>query len=487
MTNIPNDTPWKLFLDSLKGRSIHVVGLASTECTAFLQVVSDANVTIHELHTDEETLRSTFAMTHVAMPSEQRDRLLTDLRTNHTICSGANYLSGIQTADLIFVPQSWDLYPSNQPIHDILKQDPGKICSLIDLYARFLPCKIIGVTGTNGKTTVTSLLGVLLEAAGINVAVSGNNRYHSQLLPRLDEIPSTAVAVLEISHKHLRRLDRGPDIAVVTNVAGDHLEEFGSFDDYAARKARILQLQTRGNLAVVNLDDPWLKSHAASLVKGQFSRVSLQSTTQDGAGAWIDAGNFVVRTTEKRTIEIPCSALKLLGKHNITNTLLALAAAAEIIPDKKLLESGLRTFRGVKHRLEYLRSIQKAAIYDDTASTSPASTRAAIEALAAATITPIVLVVGGDDKNNCYDELHKTIADHVSRVIVLPGSAGNAIAMGCGTVPVHRHTGLVSATQDAIGFAAGGAVLFSPGGGGFFAKIATEAGGLRTMIRQWGR
>lgn len=482
-----NTTPWKSFLAGLNGRSVHVLGLASTECTAFLQVLSGANVTIHELHEDDESLRATFAMTHVAMPPEQRDRLLKDLQTSHKVVSGSHYLSGIDTADLVFVPQSWDLYPSNWPIYDILRTNPEKICSLIDLYARYLPCKVIGVTGTNGKTTVTSMLAALLEAVGMEVAVSGNNRYYSQLLPRLDDIPVSAVAVLEISHKHLLRLDRGPDIAVVTNVTGDHLEEFGSFENYAARKAKILELQAQDSLAVVNVDDPWLRSHAESLVRGKLSRVSLHHGADTGAGAWVEAGNLVVRTTRDERLEVPTNALRLLGAHNLTNTLLALTAAAELVPDKKQLESGLRSFRGVKHRLEYLRSIQGARIYDDTASTSPAATLAAIEALVGVSVSPIVLVVGGDDKDNRYDELHNAIAKHVQAVVVLPGTAGEAIATGCKSIPVVPCADLMTATREAVRLGAGGAVLFSPGGGGFFAKIAAEAGGLRTLIRQWGR
>ena len=481
------------FVASLRGRKIHVVGLASTECTAFLRALSDRGVggaVVHDFAPDREALGHTFATTHVALPPPERAALLSRLLDEATdLRLRDRYLEGVGDADVVYVSQAWDLYPENAPIAALLEAHPERIITLMDLTVRLLPCPVIGVTGTNGKTTVTSMIGSLLEAAGIEVAIGGNHRYHDQILPRIDTISPEAVAVLEISHKHLLRLERGPAVAVVTNVSGDHLDQLPRAE-YEARKGRLVSTQDAAGLAVLNGDDPVCLAMAEH-APGQVVLFGLGAQPEPhDPGAFVDGNRLVVRTLHGE-VSIPRSAVRVPGEHNLRNTLAALAAVSPWVREGATLERGVRAFRGVKHRLEYLRRIGGIPVYDDTAATSPSATEAALRALRGEGFERIVLLAGGDDKLNEYDGLHRAIRDCARALVLLPGTASDLMAGGVKELPVDRHTDLESALAAALALAQkGDALLISPGGAGFhthFAEGDETKPGLRTLIRRWGR
>jgi UDP-N-acetylmuramoylalanine--D-glutamate ligase len=187
---------------------------------------------------------------------------------------------------------------------------------------------------------------------------------------------------------------------------------------------------------------------------------------------------------------VPRSALRVPGIHNVHDALCAMAAVSPWVKDADALARGLRAFRGVKHRLEYLRRISGIPIYDDTAATSPSATAAALRALSAEGFPGVVLIAGGDDKNNDYDELHVAVRAHARAVVLLPGTASARIADGAADVPALHASTLEEALRRGIEAAsAGDALLLSPGGAGFFTRFAEGEGapGLRTLIRRWGR
>ena len=479
-------TPLATFIRSLEGRRVHVVGLAGTECAAFLNVLEShaitAHVVVHDLANDLEDAWKTFTTTHVALKSDARralfDRLVAAFPERRL---GSDYLRGVEESEFVFVAQSWDLYEANAPIAQLLSQDPTRICTLMDLYLRHLPCRIVGVTGTNGKTTVASMIASILEASGAEVAIGGNHRYHPQLLPRLDALSSEAIAVLEISHKHLARLESGPDIAVVTNISGDHLDQFESFEAYAAIKARLVERQASADIAILGVDDPEV-ARLADRVPSRVIAVTSNPDAQD-AGAWITADAICGRDASKTTLEVERSLLRVPGEHNALNAALALAAAVQLDVPFEDIRTGLAAFRGVKHRMEFLRSIDGVRIYDDTAATSPAATHAAIRAIRAEG-APLVLVVGGDAKGNDFSALGAALGAANIPWIALPGDAAHALTDAGGGSPCCQVDTLEDALAEGMARLDGqGTLLVSPAGAGFH----SHHGGLRSLVRTWGR
>lgn len=478
---------------SLRDARVHVAGLAGTECSAFLRALAVHGVTgaiVHDLSPDRDALARTFAVTHVALPSEERAALLDQLLAGAgELRLGARYLEGIDDADALFVSQAWDLYPQNAPIAAFIERHPERVLTLMDLMLRFLPCPVIAVTGTNGKTTTASMLVALLEAAEVAVATGGNHRYQDQLLPGIDAISPDAVAVLEVSHKHLARLSRGPAVAVVTNVTGDHLDQLPR-KDYEARKARLVEAQGSDGVAVLCADDPVCR-RIATHAPGRVVLFSAHGDPAPGEDASFLRGADMVVRTGGEELTIPRSAVQQPGLHSVANALAAMAAVTPWVRDARAFGRGLRSFRGVRHRLEYLRRIGGIPVWDDTAATSPAATAAAVLALAEEGIEHVVLLAGGDDKGNDWTPLAGATASHLRALSLLPGSASDRLAEAAPHVPTTRHTALQDAITAALAAAEpGDALLVSPAGAGFYARFAegdAENPGLRALIRRWGR
>ena len=327
------------------------------------------------------------------------------------------------------------------------------------------------------------MLSALAEYAGKEVIVSGNHRYHSQLLPEIDQVSPDAVAVLEISHKHLSRLQQGPDIAVLTNVSGDHLDQFDSFEAYASRKRRIIEAQDAGSVAIVNGRDP----ECRKALKGFDGTLYSIGVPMDGC-QWtgiLSADSLSFQNEEGELVFTgPRANLEVPGDHNGENMLMALAALHALdIPWERAF-SGASKFRGVKHRLEYLRRLEGVPIYDDTAATSPSATIAAIRALLPE-YENLFLVVGGEAKGNDYKELQALISTQNIRVFGLEGETSQLLIGDQGSLC----DSLKSALQQALLEAQGeGVILVSPAGAGFHSAQSEGSGpGLRQLVRRWGR
>ena len=473
----------KPFLAGLEGQDIHVVGLGSTECTAFLQVLPNRvkeRVTIHDFSPTDEDLKKSFMTTHVALNRTQRESLWNQLIADYPQRRlRTEYLKGVDTADLLFVPQSWDLYAPNKALGPWIEEHPGKVLTLMDLYLRHLPCRVVGVSGTNGKTTVSSMIATLADHVGLKVVVSGNHRYHAQLLPDMDTVDPNAVAVLEISHKHLARIQQGPDISVLTNVSGDHLDQFDSFDAYAARKRRLVETQPSGSVAIVNGEDPQcrlaVQGHEGTLYAMGKGLPEARYTGE------ISTKYLFTREAQDSTFKGLRESLSVPGVHNAANMWMAMAALHALgIPWEQSFQ-GASAFRGVKHRLEYLRALEGVAIYDDTAATSPSATLAAIEAIESKH-GQMVLVVGGEGKGNDYESLSRYLKTSNITVLGLGGDVAKTLAaQPCVSLREAIQMGLKECSS-------GAAILISPAGAGFHtAHSEGSEPGLRQMVRRWGR
>lgn len=286
------------------------------------------------------------------------------------------------------------------------------------LFFRFCNAPIVGITGTKGKTTTTTLAAAMLRQQFPQTVAAGNLRVSA--LASLARIEPTTPVVLELSSFQLVGLGAAklsPAYACITNLAPDHLNYHGSMDEYAAAKAQIFAHQASDGIVVLNLDqqhDPYVAGWLASIDKQRLRTVSLQPGS--GADCRLTADGRIEFRGEQLFVR---SDLRLPGQHNLANALAAAALARSFGVTPAAIRAAVRTFGGVEHRLETVRALGGVRYINDTAATNPTATRAALAALDA----PLVLLAGGADKGLPFDELAPAIVRRVKAVVLLAGSA----------------------------------------------------------------
>ena len=343
--------------------------------------------------------------------------------------------------------------PAAQPAFSALRQRGVPVLGELELGYRFCQSKILAVTGTNGKTTTTELLRHLLAHCGHRVALAGNN--DTPLCEAVLETPAPEYLVVEVSSYQLETVEQfWPWIAAVINLSPDHLGRHQTMSGYAAAKARIFARQGAGDIAVVNQDDAWTMEMAVPAGVA-LRRFSLSAPVQHGLwsnGAEILEGDTVVA----RAADNP-----LPGRHNLANVLAALTMLRGGGFDWERCVEGLRSFRGVEHRIELVAEHAGVRYYNDSKSTNVDSLRVALESFAA----PVVLIAGGEGKEGSdYAALRPLLAAH-ARAVVLLGEAAPAMAAAWdGAAPLLRVGAMAEAVETARAQAAAGSVvLLSPG------------------------
>jgi len=331
----------------------------------------------------------------------------------------------------------------------------------ISLFFRLCPATIVGVTGTKGKTTTTTMIGRILSRGPKRVSVGGN--IGRSIIQELDTLTRDDIVVLELSSFQLETLGRSPHVAVVTNIGEDHLDHHGTRESYIAAKRNIVAWQGANDVAVLNLDDPTtmaIHTGAASMVRG-FS-LSLHPRR----GGFLDSdGRLVLTDGDRRTPLLAASELRVPGRHNVANALAAaiVADVFDIPPD--VIAEELRSFEGVARRLETVAESDGALWVNDSASTTPAATITALDAFE----RPAVVILGGVGKGADFTELGRVVVKR-ARAAVLIGTAADEIAGALETagaasagVPVERARSLEDAVAAARRLAKpGDVVLLSP-------------------------
>ena len=321
----------------------------------------------------------------------------------------------------------------------------------MELASRFLQGRIVAITGSNGKTTTTALLGNILQTAGFAVQVGGN--IGRPLISLVEASRPESIHVVEVSSFQLETIRQfRPAVAVVLNVTPDHLDRHCSFESYAEAKARIFTNQTEEDSAVLNADDDVCRRYAAQTRARVrwFSR----SRTVD-AGAFVEDGDVVF--SEAGVLTSPGSPahlaggregkdhrpplsytlfgvdeIPLKGAHNVENVLAAVCVAALLGADPQRIRAGVRCFRGVEHRLEYVATINGVEFYNDSKATNVDATSKALEAFPA----NLLVILGGQDKGSDYRPLRHLLAQR-ARCVLLIGAATDKIAAQLGeAVPV---------------------------------------------------
>lgn len=318
---------------------------------------------------------------------------------------GNGYLDGL-AADIVF--RTPGMHP-NIPALQQLRDGGAVITSEMEAFFAVCPCKIIAVTGSDGKTTTTTLISEMLKQAGKKVWIGGN--IGQPLLPVAEEMSADDFAVVELSSFQLMNMAQSPHIAVITNLAPNHLDVHKDMAEYVSAKQNIYLHQTHGDRVVLNYDNAITKDFAAT-VKGAYSYFSVHEA-QPG-GAYLEH-NFIMyggkTVMNKADILLP-------GMHNVENYMAAICAVAEYVSFEDIRQVA-KNFAGVEHRIEFVRELDGVRYYNDSIASSPSRTIAGLHAFD----KQVILIAGGYDKQIPFDVLGPEIVAHVKCLILCGATA----------------------------------------------------------------
>src|SRR5450755_3569113 len=289
----------------------------------------------------------------------------------------------------------------------------------IELAAQFLPGAIVAITGSNGKTTTTTLTGEIMTAAGFPALVGGN--IGTPAISLTDRAKPETAIVLEVSSFQLETIQTfRPKVAVVLNVTPDHLDRHRTFEAYVDAKARIFENQQGNDFAVLNADDPTCAALPAR-TKAQVFWFSRQKEVQ--RGAYVRDGNVMFRDSSGQREIMQVSEIPLKGAHNLENVLAAVCAGVLMNCASEKIRQAVRDFKAVEHRLEYVTTIRGVDYYNDSKATNVDATIKALESFPA----NIHLILGGKDKGSDYSVLNDLLRERVKQVYTI-GAAAEKIA-----------------------------------------------------------
>lgn len=281
------------------------------------------------------------------------------------------------------------------------------------IFMELVPCKVIAITGSAGKTTTTTLFGKIASLALPEKRVWVGGNIGLPLVEYLDEMTSQDLAVLELSSFQLELMTSSPQVAAVLNITPNHLDRHGTMAAYTAAKSRILAYQTALDASVLNREDQgsW---DLRSLVKGKLYSFGMQRPASGQLGVWMDGSTLMVDEGHGAKPVLDRSLIELRGQHNLMNVLAASAVTAAAGLPFEAIPAAVKGFSGVAHRLEFVRTFKGAQWYNDSIATAPERTLAAIRSFN----EPLVLLLGGRDKKLPWDDLAALIHQRVDRVVL---------------------------------------------------------------------
>ncbi|HJH62068.1 MAG TPA: UDP-N-acetylmuramoyl-L-alanine--D-glutamate ligase [Firmicutes bacterium] len=333
---------------------------------------------------------------------------------------GADYLDGLDGADVIF--RTPGLRPDVPQLARAVERG-AKLTSEMEAFLALCPCQVIAVTGSDGKTTTTTIIAGLLRDAGYRTFVGGNIGH--PLLCEVDQIPPDAYVVLELSSFQLLTMRQSPNVAVITNLSPNHLDVHRDMEEYVQAKRNIFAYQEDQDRLVLNADQP-LTASFAQQAKGRVTLFSRQRTLEGGVclrdGMIFSGGRPVLAASD----------ILLPGVHNLENYLAAIAAVEGLV-SSQTIQDFARHFPGVEHRIELVRERAGVRWYNDSIASSPTRTMAGLRCFS----TPVILLAGGYDKNLSYDALGPEIVNHV-KVLILTGQTADKIQEATQNSPGYR-------------------------------------------------
>jgi len=355
------------------------------------------------------------------------------------------------------------------------------------IFMEVVPCKTIGITGSAGKTTTTTLVGRMAKSAYGDKAYIGGN-IGDPLINYVDSMKANDIAILEMSSFQLDQMTVSPNVAAILNITPNHLDRHGTMEAYTAAKARILEFQSKEDIAVLGRDDKGAWS-LRNKVRGKLYTFSLGELEEGLNGTYLQEGLLNLRDGDAYLPLILREKILLRGDHNVLNVLAAFAIGhASGFPLDTMLEA-VEDFRGVSHRLELIRELQGVRWYNDSTASAPERSIAAIHAFD----EPIVLLLGGRDKDLPWEDLMQLISERVDHVVLFGEAAdkiqktANSLGLHGNHFPIVRVDNLHEAVLKAAELAEpGDVVLLSPGGTSFdeFKDFAERGERFREWVQE---
>lgn len=337
---------------------------------------------------------------------------------------GKDYLRILPEMDIVF--RSNGILPFQNPWIGECIERGQTVTSEMKEFFRYCPTKIIGITGSNGKTTTTTLIYEMLKKAGHSTVIGGN--IGKAMLPYLEDLTPSDYAVCELSSFQLLtmgNLVHQPDIAVVTNIESTHLDHHISLDEYVDAKRNVLIYQSPSQRTVLNADCDYSIGHRVYHdmrydVRGKLAEFSLEKPVN--TGAYLDENDNVVYAEDGKVTQImPASDIRLPGRHNIANYCTAIAAVWGLVQPEQIREVA-RTFGGVEHRIEFVREADGVKYYNDSIATSPSRVISGVRAFN----QKIIAIQGGSDKGNDLSVMVPDLLTHV-KILILNGATADKI------------------------------------------------------------
>ena len=385
-------------------------------------------------------------------PREQLDAEVLELeQLGCELRVGDGYLENV-SADVVF--RTPGMHPAN-PAICALRSHGAEVTSEMEVFFEVCPCRIIAVTGSDGKTTTTTLISEFLKAEGKTVWLGGN--IGTPLLPLCRQMKAEDLAVVELSSFQLMDMRRSAHVAVVTNLAPNHLDVHKDMEEYTEAKKNIFRFQDTAHRLILNADNGITAAFRGNGTTEFFSRQGKPARVRAENGSIYRDGQEVLKTEE----------ILLPGVHNVENYMAAILAVDGLVSDETIRHVA-RTFGGVEHRIELVRIKDGVRFYNDSIASSPSRTIAGLRSFP----EKVILIAGGYDKNIPYDELGPEICRHV-KLLVLGGATGPKIRQAvenCGgdqprIIDCADFTAAVSAAAAAA--QPGDVVLMSPASAAF--------------------
>ncbi len=388
-------------------------------------------------------------------------------------------------ADLLVTSPSISIqFPTTDPwLRDALvaaEARGAELVSEVDLFLRLTRARILGVTGTKGKTTTASLVAAMLERGGLPSVLGGN--IGTPLIERATELGPDDWAVVELSELQLPTITRGVDVALYTNIGEDHLDRHGTVEAYRAVKARLAELSAPGGRVILNVDDAGSRALGDRLPPASVAWYGRDEPRRGRIEAWLDEDGWVCVAGERL---LPASDVPLPGRHMLSNVLGASLGAFLAGAPPHAIGEATAAFEGVPHRLELIGERDGVRWVNDSQATIPVAAMAALEAFDA----PIVLIAGGKDKGLEYGDFADAVAARARAAILIGETADELAALIDGRVPVERARDMAAAVATASALAQpGDVVLLAPAAASFdmFTDYAERGDAFRSALDELG-
>ena len=404
-------------IDTFLGRPIHIYGITGAEGYAVLEwlcSLGHTQIIAHDFSDSMDVLKAEWIRVHEVRTVADENHFDEIIKNrNITWMLGSSYASTPGAGEIFFVIQSWFRYAKNDflkpfftPTHEVLPAFRDHVWTLTRLYFALFPGKLLAVTGSDGKTTTTRMIGTIMKEharrSGVRCIETGNDRTHVQSVAEVASCGPRDFLVLEMSD---RQLSFGfpliPDVAVVTNVTSNkHMDDYGGFDNYVQVKGNLLRFQTKNSVAILNADDPASREKLVAIGGGVREWVSVEHRPEEGM--WVKGDAFVRTHVSSEQEIMKVAELSVLGRHNWYNAMEALLAADAVGVPRETAVAALHEFTGVQHRLQPVRRWKRITFVEDSSGGNPANIPVSI---ATFSDRPLVMIVGGYRQNLTIDEI----------------------------------------------------------------------------------